>query len=38
MRWCASKDVGPEGGGFGGGPTLIGERNECSENVGPEEW
>ena len=23
------KDAGPKGGGFGGGPTSIGERNEC---------
>ena len=28
-RWCASKDVGPRRGGFGGGPTSIGARNEC---------
>ena len=28
-RRCTSKDVGPEGGGFGGGPTSIGERKEC---------
>ena len=31
MRWCASKDAGPEGGGFGEGPTSIGERNECQQ-------
>ena len=28
MRRCASKDAGPKGGGFGGSPTSIGERNE----------
>ena len=28
-RRCASKDAGSEGGGFGGGPTSIGEKNEC---------
>ena len=28
-RRCASKDAGPKGGGFGGGPTSIEERNEC---------
>ena len=27
-RWCANKDVGPRNGGLGG-PTLIGEGNEC---------
>ena len=29
MRQCASKDVGPKGGGFGGGTTSIGGRKEC---------
>ena len=28
-RRCANKDAGPKGGGFGEGPTLNGERNEC---------
>ena len=28
-RRCASKDAGPKGGGFGGGPTSIGGRKEC---------
>ena len=35
-RWCASKDSGPKGGGFGGGPTSTGERNECHKDVGLE--
>ena len=30
-RWYASKDVGPKGGGFGSGPTSIGERNDCQQ-------
>ena len=29
MRRCASEDVGPKGGGFGGGPTSIIGRKEC---------
>ena len=28
-RRCASKNAGPKGGGFGGGPTLIRGRKEC---------
>ena len=28
-RQCVSKDAGLKGGGFGGGPTSIGQRNEC---------
>ena len=29
MRRCASKDVGPKEGGFGGDPMSIGGRKEC---------
>ena len=30
MKWCANKNAGSRrGGGFGGSPTSIGERNEC---------
>ena len=29
MRLCVSKDAGSKMGGFGEGPTLIGERKEC---------
>ena len=35
---CASKDAGPEGGGFGGGPTSIGERNEYQVCWAPRGW
>ena len=28
---CASKDAGPKGGRFKGGPTSIGERKECQQ-------
>ena len=33
---CASKDTEPQRGGFGGGPTFLRERNECSEDAGPQ--
>ena len=29
MKQCVSKDVGPQRGRFGKGPTSIGEREEC---------
>ena len=34
MRWCASKNAGPERGGLGG-PTSIEEGNEYQQDVGP---
>ena len=35
MRQCASKDVGPKGGGFGGGTTSVGGRKECQRGCWP---
>ena len=32
MRWCASKDVGLEGGGLDA-PTSIGKGNECQREL-----
>ena len=34
-KWCVSKDAGPKGGGFRGGPTSIEGRKECQRGPWP---